>query len=314
MHWRIDKFNRDIDMYTPVGRFSAWGGVLLSAVLFGASFDDYIRYRFWEKSLSERNQFITYIRSKRIIKKYNMNGEWQVFHDKSTFNSFFRRFVNRNWLLLKNATEEDVKVFLKKHNHVILKPVNGGQGGGVKLIDSRDINPKDLIMNFRMYMLEEVIRQHKDMEALNPSSCNTIRVYTFIKDDVVTILCAALKTGGTNSCVDNLHSGGVCGVVDIDTGVVVTKGLNYQYQYNVYHPVTGKQIVGFHVPNWESVVATAIGCAKTIPSVGYVGWDIAITENGCEVIEGNHDPGHDLMQMVDQKGKYKMIKRICEKA
>ena len=34
-----------------------------------------------------------------------------------------------------------------------------------------------------------------------------------------------------------------------------------------------------------------------VPQVGYVGWDIAVTENGPLIIEGNHFPGHDILQM-----------------
>ena len=32
-------------------------------------------------------------------------------------------------------------------------------------------------------------------------------------------------------------------------------------------------------------------CAKIIPEVKYVGWDVAITENGASLIEGNCYPG-----------------------
>ena len=38
---------------------------------FGCSPDDYFRYEFYRKSNFEKNKFITYRTSKRIIKKYN---------------------------------------------------------------------------------------------------------------------------------------------------------------------------------------------------------------------------------------------------
>ena len=59
-------------------------------------------------------------------------------------------------------------------------------------------------------------------------------------------------------------------------------------------------------------------CAKVIPQVRYVGWDIAITEKGPVVIEGNQFPGHDILQLPvhcpDKIGMLPVIKKALGEA
>ena len=47
--------------------------------------------------------------------------------------------------------------------------------------------------------------------------------------------------------------------------------------------------------------------------VNYVGWDIAITDKGFEIIEGNHDPGHSSIQLITREGYYSQFKEITMK-
>ncbi len=47
---------------------------------------------------------------------------------------------------------------------------------------------------------------------------------------------------------------------------------------------------------------------ERMPELGYVGWDIAVTPKGAELIEGNcHWPGGNIIQL-DKIGKYPLIK------
>ena len=62
-------------------------------------------------------------------------------------------------------------------------------------------------------------------------------------------------------------------------------------QSNVYetHPVTGAKIAGFAVPGYQEIVAMVTQAARRLPSVPYVGWDIAVTPHGPALIEANHN-------------------------
>ena len=37
--------------------------------------------------------------------------------------------------------------------------------------------------------------------------------------------------------------------------------------------------------------------AKEIKEVGIIGWDIALTTKGIDIVEGNSYPGHDIYQL-----------------
>ena len=51
------------------------------------------------------------------------------------------------------------------------------------------------------------------------------------------------------------------------------------------------------IPYWKESLETCLKAAKMVDGLGYVGWDIAVTPNGPVLIEGNHFPGHDILQM-----------------
>ena len=47
----------------------------------------------------------------------------------------------------------------------------------------------------------------------------------------------------------------------------------------------------------QEIIDMCLEAAREVPQVRYVGWDVAITENGPTFIEANQHPGHDILQM-----------------
>ena len=53
------------------------------------------------------------------------------------------------------------------------------------------------------------------------------------------------------------------------------------------HPSSGKPFVGFEVPEWNKAISLCTEMAQCVPSVKFIGWDLAYTDNGWVLIEGN---------------------------
>jgi hypothetical protein len=60
--------------------------------------------------------------------------------------------------------------------------------------------------------------------------------------------------------------------------------------------------VGFQVPFWPELIDMAKKAALHVPENRSIGWDIAVTENGPELIEGNHDWCKLVWQLPVKKG------------
>lgn len=65
---------------------------------------------------------------------------------------------------------------------------NGVVDGGVKL--------EKLFSEYdHSFLIEEVVKQHADMAALNPDSVNTIRVVTYCSEMDIVVLYTAIRIG-----------------------------------------------------------------------------------------------------------------------
>ena len=147
------------------------------------------------------------------------------------------------------------------------------------------------------------------MSDLNPSSVNTIRVYTILdKSNTPHILSASIRVGGgVNSEVDNFHSGGVGYPLDVEHGVVMAAGRAITGEKCLYHPGTGAKMIGFEVPNWKGLVDYINRATQVFPTARMIAWDVAVLEDGFEMIEGNYNGDPGFMQTPSNTGKKREI-------
>jgi len=233
-------------------------------------------------------------------------------NDKHIFNRCFAEFVHRDWLYIPDSSPEQLRAFLDSHDRFLLKACSETRGEGITLYAREGLDPEAFIreMTGKPYLLEALIKQHPDMEKINPSSVNTIRVITARKGDRACIIGAGLRTGGGGQFVDNFHHGGTAYPIDLDTGVVNGRGIDLYGNPVLRHPVTGLIMPGFQIPHWELLKQQVLKAAVTPPNMGYVGWDVAVTPEGVELIEGNVNyPGTTIIQL-DGPGPYARLKEF----
>ena len=110
---------------------------------------------------------------------------------------------------------------------------------------------------------------------------------------------------GSNRTVDNIHAGGLaCGVALAGgvLGMASDLGSDARLGWHSHHPTTGARIEGTRLPCWEGVAALAVRAHEAFADRVLIGWDIAITEGGPILIEGNRGPDMDLMQRFMELG------------
>ena len=57
------------------------------------------------------------------------------------------------------------------------------------------------------------------------------------------------------------------------------------------------KIKDFEIPDWNKILELSKKLAKEIKEAGIIGWDIALTTKGIDIVEGNSYPGHDIYQL-----------------
>ena len=183
----------------------------------------------------------------------------------------------------------------------------GQVGAEVEVVHCKDFSNDSLIeyMEEHNYDLAEVfINQHTELMKLSASGLNSIRVISQINNnDEVVILAARLRIT-IDSVVDNLGAGNIAASVDIESGIVngpaVYSDITKPDVTN--HPISGAEILNFELPYWPEVIAMVKQAALININNRSIGWDIAITDNGPEIIEANHNWCKLLWQLPAKKG------------
>lgn len=283
---------------------------------YGAPVSQYIGFGMYKMNRFERNQYVTMSRSARLEPVLNNapREEKSTIGDKQLFNKIYCKYIHRDWLYVLDSMDDEIRHFLSRHEVAIAKPTDGTRGHGVSKLDCGSALQEGQAFLDRAreqkLLLEEFVRQHPDLNAVNPSSLNTLRIATLRdKQGVVHVIGASLRAGNAGSVVDNLHAGGVQYPVDVETGLIIRSGMTHDGKKDIlFHPSTHTKMIGFQIPNWEQIIASVKEAAAIPPHLRYIGWDVAVTEDGCEFIEANLGQGANGMQQ-DGVGKYPVLKK-----
>lgn len=263
-----------------------------------AGYMDYLVFNFEDLNGKQRSTFITRGVNNAYIKKMNNPAYYEKFDNKILFNQIFKKYIKRDYLNLEEASENEFSKFVQKHPIFIVKPINLQCGKGIEKIDSSKQEIKTLYQQFKQsgqHLIEEVVEQSNEMNKLFPTAVNTLRIVTARKDGKTTVLFRALRIGNGNNVVDNFNHGGMYTVVN-EKGLIEKPAIDKKGNVYLSHPVTQTKIAGFQIPYFEQVLEMVKEASTVVPEVGLVGWDIALTDKGPVMIEGNQLPGYDIYQ------------------
>lgn len=272
-------------------------------IRYGVTPNEYLGWRFYELSHFERSKFYTARHSNKWEIRFNDPAYAVYFNQKQLTNKVFQDFIHRDWIYTKDSSENAIKDFLETHPKVIVKPVGLSSGRGIHVAKNEDINH----LKNNDYLLEEFIIQHTDMANLNSSSVNSVRVYTLslktsLNNTNVLFLSASIRVGGEGAEVDNYHAGGVGYPIDIESGTVCAAGTTIGGEKVLFHPGSGVKVIGFEIPHWKELKNYVIALDQVVPQARLIAWDIAILEDGFELIEANYNGDPGFMQAPTQTG------------
>lgn len=207
---------------------------------------------------------------------------------------------------------EDIFRLVEKVGVLACKPQRGSQGEGFykfsyhngKYYLNHKESSKDEVYEIlnneeSQYLITEYIQMHSSLKKIYDGAVNTLRIIVFKKDGKTPEIGNAYMRFGSSKtgAVDNMGAGGMFVQVDIETGrfhngKIITENNILPCSH---HPDTGELIEGI-LPNWDIVKQGVIDLSYAMPQLEYLGFDVAISEDGMKLPEINRAPGYPKIE------------------
>ena len=306
-------------------RFTLLSDMVYCSLKYGSSFVDYFNFNFYNKSAEQKSQYATMAIMYKFHRKINDAAYIDKVDDKKQFFKNFSKFCNPAFLFPTEQKQQAIEhIQSRLGKRIVIKDPESTAGKGVRIFGISQksseyfVGSEELIKfcedhyseNSFLY-LEDFIVQHSEIDKISPTAVNTIRVITLINNQHEVEVIGSVFRISVNCAIDNYSAGNLAAEIDKNTGVVISGGIRKRSscdKYHEVHPVTNEKILGFKIPHWDKVIEMITEAATVVPQVRTIGWDIAITENGPIIIEGNNKWNKDTWQIPAGEGKLKQIK------
>lgn len=262
-------------------------------VLYHISYEEYFILNFENLSKKGKKEFIGESEKNRIADRLNNKKYETIFDNKDETYDYFKEFYGRDVVKVTGENDfEPFRDFAEKHTVFVAKPIMAACGFGVAIFETSDYpDTKDMFVSLcrdyrNAFLAEELIVQSEFTKSFHPISVNTVRINTVRTDKEIHIVHPFLRIGKGNSKIDNISSGGIMGLIDVETGIVTTT-YDESGTKHVLHPDTGVQVLGTKIPRWNEAVEMVKKMAMVLPENRYTGWDVALTEKGWIMVEAN---------------------------
>lgn len=279
--------------------------MLFCALRYGAGYNDYVMFGFDQKEHKICKTYLTRFQNRKLINLVNDPEHTGVFENRVKFYMQFSALLGRDFLLVEEASEEELAAFLEKHPVVFAKSKEDGRCLE-RLVVAEFASVHQLVhyvMNpvKRFTVLEEEVVQHPAVRALHPCSVNCLRVVTLLADDgTCHTLYAVLKMGNEGRCTDGRQGNGLVCPVDLSTGRMAKTAYMPGMKGCTEHPYTGVRFEGYVLPFVREAAELAKKAALMVPRVRYVGWNIALSEEGPVLMEGVSYPEYRYGQLPEE--------------
>lgn len=166
------------------------------------------------------------------------------------------------------------------------------------------------------WIVQPRLRSHAALLTLvSQNGLATARVVTAMNKGVASLVIACFKITVGANITDNFAkgaSGNLLASVDLSTGRLSDAWGTCRTDWPEIarferHPESQQQIGGFTLPLWNETVDLALRVQRSLPTLASCGWDIAITDDGPILLEGNLNYDISILQIAHQKGLRKEL-------
>jgi hypothetical protein len=208
---------------------------------------------------------------------------------------------------LEITYKEFVK-YLSNQSNCLIKPSVGTDGGrGIRSFDTKDgleMNSKQQVMEVlsqygKNYCVERKVIENDNLQCLNPTSCNTLRVHTIRdrKEQRIRFLSSYVRIGKMGQVVDNMLSGGL-GARIHDDGCLRNAVSCYPYQ-TFDTTESGVKLEGYKIEYFDKIVNTCLAAHSRLPMFDLMGWDVTVDkDDNVIIIEYNPNPDIRIEQAI----------------
>lgn len=215
----------------------------------------------------------------------------------------------------------DLDAWIAGQDDIIAKPSYRSKGQGVERFvrdgdhwrnGDRQWDATGLAAHLRRVwrqggVIQTRLPTHGALDLLSPGALPTLRIVTCLDERGAPEICdmaLRLSAGGPRP-VDNFNAGNLVLAVDANgrCGPGWRSGGKRPPSRHSRHPATGAGIEGMMLPDQAAARTLAIRAHDRFRhGFTLIGWDIGLTAQGPVLIEGNWNPGTDILQLANGRG------------
>lgn len=318
MDWpKFHKFLRYARQKEGRSSINLWVDAIGSVYKYNIGLIDYFYFRFFEKTNAERERWVGTGYKYEYDLIMNPTNERHILQNKLHFFQAFSPFIKHGMCTIEDLEQNNEaaqKVLKNSSGKIAIKDALGQCGWNVEIVKVEDMTREELFLYMKkkgFNMVEEFIVQHRELNRLSSSGLNTVRLITQLNSAGEVEFIGPTLRITVNSPVDNMAMGNIAAPIDIATGKVIGPG-TYQditKESVEVHPVSKINLIGFQLPYWPEVLALCKEAALYNSKNKSIGWDVAITDNGPSLLEGNHNWCKLLWQLPIGSGLKKELNK-----
>lgn len=288
--------------------------------MYGVNSEEEYTYRFRDKTHAEKSQYLTWDNRFQYYAVLNNPRDIHLLDNKYEAYLKLKKYYKREAILV--SSREDLatfRQFVLKHGRVIVKPVNLYLTIGLRWLNANEITDYSALLdeliesaqNFAKIdsssiskpavIVEELLDDCSTVPPFNREVLSPIRCTTVLTKDGVQFFYPAFRTTGPltkdDQGIDYEKTDVFISSIDIKTGRITSGGYNYFGQVFEKHPSSGLTFEGTQLPDWDQLLQMLTEAALALPTLRYVGWDVAYSTKGWCIVEGNSN-GEFFTQMV----------------